>query len=127
MAEATPTRNRTQPVPGTTTAAAVVGRPSQAARAFRAMPTKAANPQVLVLSGSVAIGGVRRCMERLPVHRAGRSIDVLALSDAQIFVSSQKGTLIVERQPGRPTGMLGSQAARFRHNDDDTTALHNPP
>lgn len=52
--------------------------------------------EVLVLSGSVAIGGVELHAGDYLFTAPGEEHDVLALSDAQIFVSSQKGTPIVE-------------------------------
>lgn len=52
--------------------------------------------EVLVLSGMVMIGGVELAQGDYLHTGAGEEHDVLALSDALIFVSSQRGTPVVE-------------------------------
>jgi len=52
--------------------------------------------EVVVLSGSVSIGGVVLDAGDYLFTSPGEEHDVVALTDAQIFVSSQKATPIVE-------------------------------
>jgi quercetin dioxygenase-like cupin family protein len=52
--------------------------------------------EVVVLAGSVAIGGVELRQGDYLFTQAGEEHDVVALADAEIFVSSQKGTPVVE-------------------------------
>ena len=52
--------------------------------------------EVVVLSGRVSIGGVELEAGDYLFTSPGEEHDVVALSDAQIFVSSQKATPIVE-------------------------------
>ena len=52
--------------------------------------------EVVVLAGVVQIGGVELAPGDYLFTEAGEEHDVLALTDAIIFVSSQKGTPIVE-------------------------------
>ena len=52
--------------------------------------------EVVVLSGSVAIGGVELGVGDYLFTSPGEEHDFLALTDASIFVSSQKSTPIVE-------------------------------
>ncbi len=54
------------------------------------------NEEVLVLAGTVRIGGVDLSAGDYLFTQAGEEHDVLALSDAVIFVSSQKSTPVVE-------------------------------
>lgn len=54
------------------------------------------NEEVVVLSGSVLIGGVELSQGDYLFTEAGEEHDVAALTDAIIFVSSQKATSIVE-------------------------------
>ena len=52
--------------------------------------------EVLVLSGTVIIGGVELSQGDYLFTQAGEEHDVVALSDAVIFVSSEKSTPVVE-------------------------------
>lgn len=52
--------------------------------------------EVVVLSGTVAIGGVELSTGDYLFTSAGEEHDVVAISDALIFVSSQKSTPVVE-------------------------------
>ena len=52
--------------------------------------------EVVVLSGAVTIGGVELNPGDYLFTSPGEEHDVVAVSDASIFVSSQKGTPIVE-------------------------------
>jgi quercetin dioxygenase-like cupin family protein len=52
--------------------------------------------EVVVLSGCVAIGGVELESGDYLFTSPGEEHDVLAVSDAVIFVSSQRGTPVVE-------------------------------
>ena len=54
--------------------------------------------EVVVLSGRVSIGGVVLDAGDYLFTSPGEEHDVVALSDAQIFVSSQKATPIVEER-----------------------------
>ena len=54
------------------------------------------NEEVVVLSGIVLIGGVELSQSDYLFTQAGEEHDVVAVSDAVIFVSSQKSTPIVE-------------------------------
>ena len=54
--------------------------------------------EVVVLSGRVSIGGVVLDAGDYLFTCPGEEHDVVALADAQIFVSSQKATPIVERR-----------------------------
>jgi len=54
------------------------------------------NEEVIVLSGRVSIGGVELDAGDYLFTSPGEEHDVVALTDAQIFVSSQKATPIVE-------------------------------
>ena len=51
--------------------------------------------EVVVLSGTVAIGGVELSQGDYLFTSPGEEHDVVAVSDALIFVSSQKGTPVV--------------------------------
>ena len=53
--------------------------------------------EVVVLSGLVSIGGVALTAGDYLFTAPGEEHDVVALSDCEIFVSSQKATPIVER------------------------------
>lgn len=55
--------------------------------------------EVLVLAGSVRIGGVELSAGDYLFTSPGEEHDVTALTDTTIFVSSQKGTPIVESVP----------------------------
>ncbi len=55
--------------------------------------------EVLVLAGSVRIGGVELSTGDYLFTSPGEEHDVAAVTDATIFVSSQKGTPIVESGP----------------------------
>lgn len=59
--------------------------------------------EVVVLSGSVSIGGVALAAGDYLFTVPGEEHDVVALSDALIFVSSQKATPIVESVGGPAT------------------------
>jgi quercetin dioxygenase-like cupin family protein len=52
--------------------------------------------EVVVLAGTVRIGGVELSAGDYLFTSPGEQHDVVALSDASIFVSSQKGTPVVE-------------------------------
>jgi quercetin dioxygenase-like cupin family protein len=52
--------------------------------------------EVVVLAGVVRIGGVELSAGDYLFTRPGEEHDVVAVSDASIFVSSQKGTPVVE-------------------------------
>ncbi len=52
--------------------------------------------EVVVLSGTVLIGGVELGEGDYLFTQAGEEHDVVALTDAVIFVSSQKSTTVVE-------------------------------
>ena len=52
--------------------------------------------EVVVLAGTVRIGGVELCGGDYLFTSAGEEHDVVAVSDASIFVSSQRSTPIVE-------------------------------
>ncbi|MDH5537909.1 MAG: cupin domain-containing protein, partial [Rhizobacter sp.] len=52
--------------------------------------------EVVVLAGSVAIGGVELHQGDYLFTEPGEEHDVVALSDAEIFVSSQKTTPVLE-------------------------------
>lgn len=52
--------------------------------------------EVVVLSGIVLIGGVELCPGDYLFTQPGEEHDVVAMSDAVIFVSSQKSTPVVE-------------------------------
>jgi quercetin dioxygenase-like cupin family protein len=52
--------------------------------------------EVVVLAGTVRIGGVELSTGDYLFTSAGEQHDVVALSDASIFVSSQKATPVVE-------------------------------
>jgi quercetin dioxygenase-like cupin family protein len=52
--------------------------------------------EVVVLAGLVRIGGVELSAGDYLFTSAGEEHDVVAVSDASIFVSSQKGTPVVE-------------------------------
>jgi quercetin dioxygenase-like cupin family protein len=52
--------------------------------------------EVVVLAGLVRIGGVELSAGDYLFTSAGEEHDVFAVSDASIFVSSQKGTPVVE-------------------------------
>jgi quercetin dioxygenase-like cupin family protein len=52
--------------------------------------------EVLVLSGSLSLGGVEMHQGDYMFTNPGEEHDVVALSDAVIFVSSQKTTPIIE-------------------------------
>lgn len=52
--------------------------------------------EVLVLAGKVRIGGVELSSGDYLFTSAGEEHDVVAVSDATIFVSSQRGTPVVE-------------------------------
>lgn len=52
--------------------------------------------EVVVLSGTVLIGGVELSEGDYLFTQTGEEHDVVALSDAVIFVSSQKSTTVVE-------------------------------
>ncbi len=54
------------------------------------------NEEVVVLAGSVRIGGAEMRAGDYLFTEAGEEHDVVALSDAVIFVSSQKATPIIE-------------------------------
>jgi quercetin dioxygenase-like cupin family protein len=53
--------------------------------------------EVVVLAGTVRIGGVDLAAGDYLFTSAGEEHDVVAVTDAQIFVSSQRGTPVVER------------------------------
>jgi quercetin dioxygenase-like cupin family protein len=53
--------------------------------------------EVVVLSGAVVIGGVELVQGDYLFTSPGEEHDVVAVSDAQIFVSSQKQTPVVEK------------------------------
>ena len=53
--------------------------------------------EVVVLSGTVAIGGVELAQGDYLFTTPGEEHDVVAVSDALIFVSSQKQTPVVEK------------------------------
>ena len=55
--------------------------------------------EVVVLSGTVGIGGVELSPGDYLFTSPGEEHDVVAVSDATIFVSSQKGTPVVEQLP----------------------------
>lgn len=55
--------------------------------------------EVVVLAGTVRIGGVDLAAGDYLFTSPGEEHDVFAVSDATIFVSSQKGTPIVEPGP----------------------------
>ena len=52
--------------------------------------------EVVVLAGAVAIGGVELQQGDYLFTEPGEEHDVVALSDAEIFVSSQKNTPVLE-------------------------------
>ena len=52
--------------------------------------------EVVVLSGTVVIGGVELNRGDYLFTSPGEEHDVVAVSDAEIFVSSQRGTPVVE-------------------------------
>ena len=52
--------------------------------------------EVLVLAGTVRIGGVELATGDYLFTSPGEEHDVVAVTDAQIFVSSQRGTPVVE-------------------------------
>ena len=52
--------------------------------------------EVVVLSGTVAIGDVELCVGDYLFTNPGEEHDVVAVADALIFVSSQKSTTVVE-------------------------------
>ena len=52
--------------------------------------------EVVVLAGTVAIGGVELGAGDYLYTSAGEEHDVVAVTDAEIFVSSQKATPVVE-------------------------------
>ena len=52
--------------------------------------------EVVVLAGTVTIGGVELAAGDYLFTAPGEEHDVVAISDAVIFVSSQKGTPVVE-------------------------------
>jgi quercetin dioxygenase-like cupin family protein len=52
--------------------------------------------EVVVLSGTVRIGGVELSQSDYLFTSPGEEHDVVAVSDALIFVSSQKGTPVLE-------------------------------
>lgn len=52
--------------------------------------------EVVVLAGTVRIGGVDLAAGDYLFTSAGEEHDVVAVTDAQIFVSSQRGTPVVE-------------------------------
>ena len=54
------------------------------------------NEEVVVLSGTVLIGGVELDEGDYLFTQPGEEHDVVALTDAVIFVSSQKSTTVVE-------------------------------
>ena len=54
------------------------------------------NEEVVVLSGTVVIGGVELDAGDYLFTQPGEEHDVVALTDAVIFVSSQKSTTVVE-------------------------------
>ena len=54
------------------------------------------NEEVVVLSGTVVIGGVELDEGDYLFTQPGEEHDVVALTDAVIFVSSQKSTTVVE-------------------------------
>ena len=54
------------------------------------------NEEVVVMAGSVRIGGIELQTGDYLFTQAGEEHDVVALTDAVIFVSSQKATPIVE-------------------------------
>lgn len=54
------------------------------------------NEEVVVLAGAVRIGGAELQQGDYLFTEPGEEHDVVALSDAVIFVSSQKGTPVVE-------------------------------
>ena len=53
--------------------------------------------EVVVLSGAVRIGGVELSQGDYLFTSPGEEHDVIAISDASIFVSSQKATPVVEQ------------------------------
>ncbi len=55
--------------------------------------------EVVVLTGAVRIGGVELAAGDYLFTSPGEEHDVVAVTDATIFVSSQKGTPIVESAP----------------------------
>lgn len=57
------------------------------------------NEEVLVLAGKVRIGGAAMDTGDYLFTEPGEEHDVLAVTDAVIFVSSQKATPIVESSP----------------------------
>lgn len=59
--------------------------------------------EVVVLAGMVSIGGVSLASGDYLFTAPGEEHDVVALSDAVIFVSSQKATPIVESRGGPAT------------------------
>jgi quercetin dioxygenase-like cupin family protein len=52
--------------------------------------------EVVVLAGTVRIGGVELAAGDYLFTSPGEEHDVVAVTDAQIFVSSQRGTPVVE-------------------------------
>ena len=54
------------------------------------------NEEVVVMAGSVRIGGIELQAGDYLFTQAGEEHDVVALTDAVIFVSSQKATPVVE-------------------------------
>ena len=54
------------------------------------------NEEVVVLSGTVVIGGIELDEGDYLFTQPGEEHDVVALTDAVIFVSSQKSTTVVE-------------------------------
>ena len=54
------------------------------------------NEEVVVLSGSVSIGGIELASGDYLFTSPGEEHDVVALADALIFVSSQKSTPVIE-------------------------------
>ncbi len=58
--------------------------------------THQGSEEVVVLSGTVSIGGVELSAGDYLFTSPGEEHDVVAVSDASIFVSSQKSTPIVE-------------------------------
>ena len=54
--------------------------------------------EVLVLSGMVSLGGVEMSQGDYLFTRPGETHDVMALTDAVIYVSSQKATPVVDKR-----------------------------
>ncbi|MFO1323786.1 MAG: cupin domain-containing protein [Burkholderiales bacterium] len=88
-------RDRAQPVPEQRRRRAVLRRAPEAGSRF---PRHAhqGTEKVVVLAGAVRIGGAELNAGDDLFTRPGEEHDVVAVSDATIFVSSQKATPVVE-------------------------------